>query len=169
MNVLFLVLNLTARFLLLLLGCLTPVKGATWPLLLDLNALVATLIWSLCPLPLITCTWSCPVTHCSPPGAESRVTQACALPQPHHNAPWAASRLHNPALRFPPSGSASTSLMPAVSPSENALSTSSTGSRSFVLYWLTDIAGPSCRTLNIGKKTVWSWWESQLPMITQLC
>ena len=39
----------------------------------------------------------------------------------------------------------------------------------FVLYWLTDIAGPSCRTLNIGKKTVWSWWESQLPMITQLC
>lgn len=134
MNVLFLVLNLTARFLLLLLGCLTPVKGATWPLLLDLNALVATLIWSLCPLPLITCTWSCPVTHCSPPGAESRVTQACALPQPHHNAPWAASWLHNLALRFPPSGSASTSLMPALSPSENALSTSNTGSRSFVLY-----------------------------------
>ena len=87
-----------------------------------------------CPLPLITCTWSCPVTHCSPPGAESRVTQACALPQPHHNAPWAASWLHNLALRFPPSGSASTSLMPALSPSENALSTSSTGSRSFVLY-----------------------------------
>ena len=43
---------------------------------------------------------ACPVTNYSIPGAESRVTQACALPQPRHTAPWAASQLHHSAPRF---------------------------------------------------------------------